>query len=49
MLEMRRSEQGHSIKCKKRLLRKLPPDVRREIVRLYVEEHQQQQEIAKIF
>ncbi len=49
LLARRRSEQGHSIKCKKRLLRQLPPDVRREIVRLHVEEHQSQQEIAKIY
>ena len=49
LLAMRKAERGLTRKYKKRTLKELPPEVRKEIVRLYNEEHQLQQDIAKDF
>ena len=46
---MRKAERGLTRKYKKRTLKELPPEVRKEILRLYNEEHVLQQDIAKEF
>ena len=45
----RRVEKGAMRKVKKRHLKELPPDIRAEVVRLYLEEHIMQREIASRF